>query len=108
MNVKSLDDTAAGHRMEFYMTPDDLNTEACVELAGEILSGLADELSETALRATKSPTRCNLDALAALRRLYRSDYFKALSAGVADGDAVCRHIIRNALMGRTLRTEVSV
>ena len=100
-------DAAVKGRLMDTKRPGDLNTEACVELAGAILKGLADALSEAAVRAAEHPSPENMRNLRSCRGMYDSDYFKALSAGVAaDGQAVARQIIRTALRGRKLKAEV--
>jgi hypothetical protein len=104
MSVKDIDAAVKG-RLRDRMRPEDLDTAACVELAGEILKGLADALSEAAVRAAESQTESSLSALKTLRNMYKSDYFGALSGGVVDGETAARQIIREALRGRRIRRE---
>ena len=84
-------------RMKDSLKPDDLNTDACVELAGEVLRGLAEDLATAVRHYNASPTQENRRHLEAVKALYRSDYFAALSCGMVDGNTAIREIIRNAL-----------
>ena len=52
-----------------------------------------------------SPTPDNRRHLEAIKALYRSDYFAALSCGIVDGNTAIREIIRNALRVRRARSE---
>lgn len=87
-------------RMVDYLKAGDLNTDACVLLAAEVLKGAANELTSAAVHATRHPSRENLAHLNACRSFYESDWFKILSLGaVEDGASVARQIIRMALRG---------
>lgn len=89
-------------RMKEYLKPEDLNTEACVELAATILGEQANELAHAARRYSSSPTKENRQHLAMLRDWYKSPMFQALSCGLADGEKVAQDIIKDALRGRAL------
>ena len=87
-------------RMKDYLKADDLDTDACVTLAADILKGAANELATAAVSAARHPTKANLDHLKACRGFYESDWFKILTCGaVADGPGVARQIIKQALRG---------
>jgi hypothetical protein len=106
MSWTEFDAMAAKRRMKDYLTPDDLNTNACLELAATVLRGAAADLAQAARRAAEFPSKGNLAHLKACRDWYGSEIFQALSGGVVDGPAAAREIIRNALRGRKLPTEV--
>ena len=92
MSVEDID-YAAGVRMAEYLKPEDLNTDACVELAGVILSEAGAEYIHAVRAVRTNPT--NKDAAAHLRAckaFYRSNYFTALSMGAADGEAVMQKL----------------
>lgn len=89
-------------RMKEYLKPEDLNTDACVELAATILSEQANELAHAARRYSTSPTKENRQHLAMLRDWYKSPMFQVLSCGLADGEKVAQDIIKDALRGRAL------
>ena len=87
-------------RMKDTLRPEDLDTDACVTLAAEILKGAANELATAAVSAARHPTKANLAHLKACRGFYESDWFKVLTCGaVADGPGVARQIIKQALRG---------
>ena len=87
-------------RMKDTLRPEDLNTDACVTLAAEILKGAAGELSSAAVSAARRPSKENLDHLNICRKFYESDWFKILTCGaVSDGAGVARQIIKQALRG---------
>ena len=87
-------------RMKDYLKAEDLDTDACVTLAAEILKGAANKLSQAAITASKHPSKENLAHLKACRDFYESDWFKVLTCGaVEDGAGVARSIIRQALRG---------
>ena len=93
-------DMDARPRMKDYLKAEDLDTDACVTLAAEILKGAANELSQAASAAARQPSRGNLAHLNACRGFYESDWFKILTCGaVEDGAGIARQIIRNALRG---------
>lgn len=84
-------------RMKDYLKAEDLNTDACVTLATEILREAAQELAATAVRAATHPDKDTIAHLAQLRKFYASDWFAALSCGLVDGPAVAREIERDAV-----------
>jgi hypothetical protein len=87
-------------RMKDTLRPEDLDTDACVTLAAEILKGAAGELSSAAVSAARHPSKENLAHLNSCRAFYESDWFKILTCGaVEDGAGVARMIIRRALRG---------
>ena len=87
-------------RMKDTLRPEDLNTDACVTLAAEILKGAAGELSSAAFSAARRPSKENLAHLNTCRAFYESDWFKILTCGaVSDGAGIARMIIRRALRG---------
>jgi len=93
-------------RMVNYLKAEDLDTDACVTLAAEILKSAAQELTTAAITAARYPTKANLDHLKACRGFYESDWFKVLTCGaVADGAAIARQIIRRALRGTKAEVE---
>ena len=83
-------------RMRDYMEAKDLNLEACVTLAATVLSEQANELAHAARRYMSSPNKDNRARLNTLRRFYETDWFAALSCGLADGKKVADDIIRDA------------
>ena len=91
-------------RMKDTLTPADLDTEACVALATEVLRGLAEDLATAARQTAASPTPENLRHLKSIQKVYRSDWFAALSCGVIDGETAMRKIIKDALHGREVKT----
>lgn len=87
-------------RMKDYLKAEDLNGDACVTLAAEILKGAANKLSSAAITASRHPSKENLAHLNSCRAYYESDWFKMLTCGaVEDGAGVARSIIRRALRG---------
>jgi hypothetical protein len=96
MSVEDID-YAAGVRMAEYLKPEDLNTDACVELAGVILAEAGAEYIHAVRAVRANPT--NKDAAAHLRAckaFYRSDYFAALSMGAVDGETVRQKLAARA------------
>ena len=92
-----LDTVAGRRRMADYRKPEDLNTDACVELAGMILAEAGAEYIHAVRAVRANPT--NKDAAAHLRAckaFYRSNYFAALSMGAVDGEAVMRKLAARA------------
>ena len=83
-------------RMMDYLEPEDLNTDACVTLAATVLSEQANELAHAARRYMSSPNKDNRARLNTLRRFYETEWFAALSCGLADGKKVADDIIRDA------------
>lgn len=91
--------------MKDYLSPDDLNLNACIELAATILRGAAADLAQAARQAAEHPSKGNLAHLKACRDWYNSEMFQALSGGVVDGPGAAREIIKDALRGRKLPKE---
>ncbi|MBR7187801.1 MAG: hypothetical protein IKD53_04535 [Clostridia bacterium] len=84
-------------RMKGRVRPEDLNTEACLKLAAEILSGAAEDYISTVRALRENPAnRESAEHLRQLRTFYRSDYFTVLSAGTADGEAVMQYLNKQA------------
>ena len=84
-------------RMKDYLKPEDLNTDAVVTLAAEVLRAAADEYIHVVRHVREDP--CNqyaVDHLRALQRFYRSDWFRALSMGTVDGEIVMKELNRMA------------
>ena len=95
--LEHLDTVAGRRRMADYLKPEDLNTEACLELASVILSEAGAEYIHAVRAVRANPT--NKDAAAHLRAckaFYLSDYFTALSMGAADGEAVMQKLAAQA------------
>ena len=92
----SVDLFAGQPRMRDYMEAKDLNLEACVTLASTVLSEQAKELAHAARRYMSSPSKENRARLNTLRWFYETDWFAALSCGLADGKKVADDIIRDA------------
>jgi len=92
-------DIDAMPRMKDYLTADDLNTDACVNLAATVLGEQQDALTSAARKAAAHPTRENLRHLEELRNFYESDWYKVLSCGLADGEEIAKRIIKRALRG---------
>lgn len=93
-------DMDARPRMKDYLNAEDLDTDACVTLAAEILKGAAQDLTIAAHRAAHCPDKGNLGHLKACREFYASDWFKVLTCGaVEDGPAIAQQIIKQALRG---------
>ena len=86
-------------RMKDYLKPEDLNTNGCVTLAATVPEEQAAELAHAARRYANMPTGENLKQLKRIREWYESDWFAALSCGLADGKKVAKDIIKNALRG---------
>ena len=93
-------------RMVDYLKAGDLNTDACVTLAAEVLKEAANELTSAAVHAARHPNKENLAHLNVCRSFYESDWFKILSLGaVEDGASVARQIIKQALRGTKVEVE---
>lgn len=86
-------------RMKDYLKAEDLDTEACVNLAATILGEQQDALTSAARKAAAHPTKENLRHLEEMRNFYESDWFKVLSCGLADGKEIAKRIIKRALRG---------
>ncbi len=93
-------------RMKDTLQPEDLNTDACLLLAGTILSEAAQDLTTAAIQASEHPTRENLRHLKQCRDFYDGELFAALSCGVIDGKTAAQKIIREALRGRKVKVNV--
>ena len=82
-------------RMKDCLKPEDLDTRACVLLAATVLEESAEAYKQARRHAMTNPrdkgARASLDTC---RAFYRSDWFKALSCGLADGNAVMRELDR--------------
>ena len=87
-------------RMKDCLKAEDLNTDACVTLAAEILKGAANELAAAARRAAALPNRDNMSHLKTCRDFYESELFTALSCGIIDGKLAAKKIIKDALSGK--------
>ena len=90
-------------RMKDYLKPEDLNTEACVDLAAAILSEAGQALTVAAQQAAAHPTADNMRHLKVCRDFYQSEMFQALSLGAVDGTTAAKKIIQNALRGRAVK-----
>lgn len=96
----SLADLDGRPRMAEYLKPEDLNLNACVTLAAEVLRLAAEDLTHAAREVAEWDSPRAREHLAECKRFYRSDLFKALSCGLEDGEVVMKKIIREALRGR--------
>lgn len=95
--LEHLDTVAAQRRMADYLKPEDLNTDACVELAGVILAEAGAEYIHAVRAVRANPTNKDAaDHLRACKAFYRSDYFVALSMGAVDGEAVMQKLAEKA------------
>ena len=84
-------------RMKDTLRPEDLNTDAVVTLAAEVLRAAANEYIHVVRHVREDPgNQYAADHLHTLQRFYRSDWFKALSAGQADGEIVMKELNRMA------------
>lgn len=95
----ALEDLDRSRRMIDYLKPEQLETRACVDLASEILAGMAHELSRAAKAYARHPNKETEANLRMCRNVFASDYFAALSSGVVDGEQAARTIIKDALRG---------
>ena len=95
----SLSEAERMPRMKDYLKPEDLNTKGCVTLAATVLEEQAAELAHAARRYANLPTEENLKQLKRIREWYESDWFDALSCGLADGKTVAKNIVKKALRG---------
>lgn len=84
-------------RMRDTMRAEDMNTDGCVRLVSKILGGAAQDLAAAAVRAAICPSKDNYEHLRQCRAFYASDWFVALSNGMADGPSVAKKIEREAL-----------
>ena len=92
----SLIDMDTAPRMKGAIEPRDLNTDACVALAEQILKEAAEDYIHARRRADVCPSKENLGHLRICREFYLSEWFMALSGGVAEGSAVVRELDRIA------------
>ena len=99
----SLTDADNMPRMKDYLKPEDLNTDACVDLAAAVLGEQQDALTHAARKAAAHPTKENLQHLENLRNFYKSDWFKVLSCGLADGEEIAQRIIKRAVRGMKVK-----
>ena len=99
----SLTDADNMPRMKDYLKPEDLNTDACVDLAAAVLGEQQDALTHAARKAAAHPTKENLQHLESLRNFYTSDWFKVLSCGLADGKEIAQRIIKRAVRGMNVK-----
>ena len=83
-------------RMKDYLTAEDLNDSGCLELAATVLEEQAIALGHAARKFASWPNKENRAHLKTCVDFYKSDWFKALSCGLADGDAVAAQIIKQA------------
>lgn len=83
-------------RMKDTLRPEDLNTDACANLAGEIMKGLANDYIMALRKYRHHPTKENQQALQRVRKIYLSDWFGVLSCGLVDGQAVMAELNRRA------------
>ena len=95
----SLTDADNMPRMKDYLKPEDLNTEACIDLAAAVLGEQQDALTHAARKAAANPTKENIQHRKRLRDFYKSDWFKVLSCGLADGEEIAQRIIKRAVRG---------
>lgn len=100
MSIVDLDRCAANRRMADYLKPEQLNDEACLQLAEVLLAGMAEDLTRAARRYAEFPNEENLYHLKVYRDTYKSNLFSALSCGVADGDIAVKRIVQEALRGK--------
>jgi len=95
-------DQASIRRMKDYLTPEDLDDGACLDLATELLSGMAEDLRRAAKRYAEYPNKDNMAHLKICRDMYQTDLFAALSCGTVDGKVAAKAIIKDALRGKRL------
>lgn len=72
MSEKDMDEMP---RMKDTLRPEDLNTDACANLAGKILKGLANDYIMARRKYNHQPTPEKRQALERIRKLYRSEWF---------------------------------
>ena len=93
----SLIDLDTAPRLADTMRARDLNLDACIKLAGSVLSEAALEYINARRELNRNPgDRDARHHIIEIRRFYKSDYFKALSNGLADGDAVMYELDKHA------------
>lgn len=87
-----------GPRLRDYLEPDQLNTDGCVKLVSVILQEAAEDYMRTRRILNHDPTDRNaLGHMANVKQFYRSKLFKALSAGLVDGEAAMRELDRHVM-----------
>lgn len=91
MNEQEMD---AMPRMKDYLLPENLDTDSCVRLVGEIMKGLARDYLQARRKYNHQPTPENRQALDRIRDLYRSEWFRALSMGLVDPQTVMDELDR--------------
>ena len=85
-------------RLKDTCRPEDLDTGACIALAETVLREASAEYIHSRRALERSPGDKGAALhLQSLRNFYLSDYFQALCAGTADGDAVLRELDNIAL-----------
>jgi hypothetical protein len=84
-------------RMKDTMLAEDMNTDGCIRLVSAILDGATQDLASAAVRTALCPSKGNYEHLRQCRAFYASDWFVALSNGMADGPSVAKKIEREAL-----------
>lgn len=87
-------------RMRDYLKPEDLNTDACVKLAGQVLKDAAADLITATRQYAQKPDKENRAHLKLCLAFYSSDWFTSLSCVLADGPAVARELMLHAVPGR--------
>ena len=84
-------------RMRDTLRPEDLNTDACVNLASTILSETAEDYLQTRRHLTEDPTNEHVLAhMGVLKAFYKSELFVALSMGATDGETAMRELDKMA------------
>ena len=102
MSLADLDRIGALQRMEVCLKPEDLDDGACLDLATELLSGMAEDLRRAAKRYAEFPNKDNMAHLKTCGDMYQTDLFAALSCGTVDGKVAAKAIIKDALRGNRL------
>lgn len=87
-------------RMREYLIPEQLDIDGCISLCQRILADCA----EAYIQARRAVARNPKDRLAQLQlqgrqNLYRSEYFRAISCGLVDGETVMQDLDRRAMYG---------
>lgn len=95
--IRTPSDGFTHRRMKDYMKPEDLNTDGVVMLASAVLAEAAAAYVHAKAATLRHPN--DKDAQEHLKTcvlFYRSDWYKALSGGLVDGDAVMLELDRQA------------
>lgn len=80
-------------RMQSYMKAEDMNLDGCILLASTILADAAEDYIQCSRALKRYPDDIvEENHMRNARRFYHSDYFKVLSLGAVDGDAVMREL----------------